>query len=307
MARRRRRRGDVPQVGVAGSRRRRRGRRPAAMDRGDGRARAARDGRRGGRRDDRRVRRRWRVRPRRARPGAAWRRACWSGAPENAGRIALYGGEKAGEGLADEGLRGRLGEAEALVVCPGAGRRVIGHAADIDAPRPGQAGAAPRRGPARGRARRTGLGGRRPRLLARGRPERGRRAAAAGRRRSARRRPQEWARSWRGPGARARRLRPPRSLPPPRPAPSCCPRTCRSARRAPCRATSGDRDDRRRHRGLPRGARPAAPPGRRRRPRRAAHRRGGDGHGGSSRRTGLDEAPPVVVDLQGLAAPRSSL
>ncbi len=55
------------------------------------------------------------------------------GAPENAGRIALYGGEKAGDGLADEALRGRLTEAEGLVLCPAPGRRVVGHAGDIEA------------------------------------------------------------------------------------------------------------------------------------------------------------------------------
>jgi hypothetical protein len=55
------------------------------------------------------------------------------GAPENAGRIALHGGQKVGDGLADEALRGRLGEAEALVSCPAPGRRVIGRGGDIDA------------------------------------------------------------------------------------------------------------------------------------------------------------------------------
>ena len=38
-------------------------------------------------------------------------------APETAGRIGLFGGEKAGEGLGDEAVTGRLAEADALVLC----------------------------------------------------------------------------------------------------------------------------------------------------------------------------------------------
>ena len=54
--------------------------------------------------------------------------------PDNAGRVALYGGEKIGGSLGDEAARGRLAEAEALVVCPGEpGRRVIGASAEVDA------------------------------------------------------------------------------------------------------------------------------------------------------------------------------
>lgn len=54
-------------------------------------------------------------------------------APDNAGRIALYGGEKIGDDLADLAARGRLAEAEAVLVCPSEpGRRVIGPGAEID-------------------------------------------------------------------------------------------------------------------------------------------------------------------------------
>lgn len=54
--------------------------------------------------------------------------------PDNAGRVALFGGEKIGADLGDETARGRLAEAEALLVCPGEpGRRVIGPGAEIDA------------------------------------------------------------------------------------------------------------------------------------------------------------------------------
>jgi hypothetical protein len=57
-------------------------------------------------------------------------------APDNAGRIALYGGEKIGADLGDEVARGRLAEAEALVVCPAEpGRRLVGPGAEIDAAR----------------------------------------------------------------------------------------------------------------------------------------------------------------------------
>jgi hypothetical protein len=55
-------------------------------------------------------------------------------APESAGRVALYGGEKIGADLADDAVRGRLTEPEALVLCPGEpGRRVIGPRAEIEA------------------------------------------------------------------------------------------------------------------------------------------------------------------------------
>ncbi|MFA4966589.1 MAG: hypothetical protein WC709_13290 [Thermoleophilia bacterium] len=39
-------------------------------------------------------------------------------APESAGRISLYGGLKVGDGLGEAGARGRLGEADAVVLCP---------------------------------------------------------------------------------------------------------------------------------------------------------------------------------------------
>jgi hypothetical protein len=39
-------------------------------------------------------------------------------APEGAGRISLYGGEKVSDGLGDAAARGRLAEADALVLCP---------------------------------------------------------------------------------------------------------------------------------------------------------------------------------------------
>ena len=39
-------------------------------------------------------------------------------APEGAGRVSLYGGEKVGDGLGDTAARGRLAEADALVLCP---------------------------------------------------------------------------------------------------------------------------------------------------------------------------------------------
>ena len=62
--------------------------------------------------------------------------------PDNAGRVALFGGEKIGADLGDEIALSRLAEAEALVVCPGEpGRRVIGLGAEIDAA--GLAAAAP--------------------------------------------------------------------------------------------------------------------------------------------------------------------
>ena len=39
-------------------------------------------------------------------------------APEGAGRVSLYGGEKVGDGLGDAAARGRLAEADALILCP---------------------------------------------------------------------------------------------------------------------------------------------------------------------------------------------
>jgi hypothetical protein len=39
-------------------------------------------------------------------------------APEGAGRVTLYGGEKVGDGLRDAAARGRLAEADALLLCP---------------------------------------------------------------------------------------------------------------------------------------------------------------------------------------------
>jgi len=55
-------------------------------------------------------------------------------APEGAGRISLYGGEKAGDGLGDAAARGRLAEADGLVLCPAQpDRRTIGAGAWMDA------------------------------------------------------------------------------------------------------------------------------------------------------------------------------
>ena len=57
-------------------------------------------------------------------------------APETAGRIGLYGGEKTGETLAEEAVSGRLPEADALVLCPAdADERRIGPGAPTDATR----------------------------------------------------------------------------------------------------------------------------------------------------------------------------
>jgi hypothetical protein len=57
-------------------------------------------------------------------------------APETAGRIDLYGGEKAGDGLGDEAVMGRLAEADALVLCPlTSGERWVGPGAMTDAAR----------------------------------------------------------------------------------------------------------------------------------------------------------------------------
>ena len=54
--------------------------------------------------------------------------------PDNAGRVSLCGGEKIGPDLGGQMARGRLAEAEALIVCPGEpGRRVIGPGAEVDA------------------------------------------------------------------------------------------------------------------------------------------------------------------------------
>ena len=57
-------------------------------------------------------------------------------APETAGRVGLYGGEKAGETLGDEAVAGRLAEADALVLCPaGADTRTVGPGTPVDAAR----------------------------------------------------------------------------------------------------------------------------------------------------------------------------
>ena len=57
-------------------------------------------------------------------------------APETAGRISLYGGEKAGEGLGGDAVAGRLAEADALVLCPAdADARTVGPGAPVDAAR----------------------------------------------------------------------------------------------------------------------------------------------------------------------------
>ena len=55
-------------------------------------------------------------------------------APETAGRIELFGGEKAGDGLGDEAVTGRLAEADALVLCHAeADERWVGPGAAADA------------------------------------------------------------------------------------------------------------------------------------------------------------------------------
>ncbi|GEM_PF-800527 len=57
-------------------------------------------------------------------------------APETAGRIELFGGERIGETLGDESVIGRLAEADALVLCPGPrGERWVGPGAVVDAAR----------------------------------------------------------------------------------------------------------------------------------------------------------------------------
>jgi hypothetical protein len=56
--------------------------------------------------------------------------------PDNAGRVALYGGEKAGDALADDAASGRLAEADALVLCPAdPAARTVGPGAPVDAAR----------------------------------------------------------------------------------------------------------------------------------------------------------------------------
>ena len=55
-------------------------------------------------------------------------------APEGAGRISLYGGEKVGDSLGDAAARGRLAEADALVLCPARpDARTVGPGGWIDA------------------------------------------------------------------------------------------------------------------------------------------------------------------------------
>lgn len=57
-------------------------------------------------------------------------------AQATAGRIELYGGEKAGDALDDDAVVGRLSEADALVLCPAAaGTRLVGPGTRIDAVR----------------------------------------------------------------------------------------------------------------------------------------------------------------------------
>lgn len=54
--------------------------------------------------------------------------------PDNAGRVALCGGERIGRDLGDAAARSRLTEADALLACPAdPTRRVIGPGAEIDA------------------------------------------------------------------------------------------------------------------------------------------------------------------------------
>ena len=58
------------------------------------------------------------------------------GAPDTAGRVGLYGGEKAGDALGDDAVAGRLAEADALVLCPAATDvRTVGPGAPVDAAR----------------------------------------------------------------------------------------------------------------------------------------------------------------------------
>ena len=56
--------------------------------------------------------------------------------PETAGRTGLYGGEKAGDGLGDDAVAGRLAEADALVLCPAdESSRIVGPGTALDAAR----------------------------------------------------------------------------------------------------------------------------------------------------------------------------
>ncbi len=57
-------------------------------------------------------------------------------APETPGRVGLFGGEKAGDALADDAVAGRLPESDALVLCPAtSGERWVGPGAATDAAR----------------------------------------------------------------------------------------------------------------------------------------------------------------------------
>ena len=111
-------------------------------------------------------------------------------APESAGRVALYGGEKAGDAL-DDVLAGRLSEADALVLCPAdPAARTVGPGTPTDAAR--LAAAAPHLAvvglDAETDLRTLGSAGLRCRPGRR--PRRRLRPASAGRGRAARRRPQ---------------------------------------------------------------------------------------------------------------------
>ena len=112
-------------------------------------------------------------------------------APEGAGRVSLYGGEKVGDGLGDAAARGRLAEADALILCPARpDDRTIG-LRRLD--RRGHAGgrrAAPRRDPPLRRARPARPGRGRPAQLAGRRRHLTRRPPAAAAHRPAHRRPQ---------------------------------------------------------------------------------------------------------------------
>jgi hypothetical protein len=55
-------------------------------------------------------------------------------APESAGRVALYGGEKVGDGLGEAAVLDRLAEADALVLSPGLpGARLVGPGTTLEA------------------------------------------------------------------------------------------------------------------------------------------------------------------------------
>ncbi len=57
-------------------------------------------------------------------------------APESAGRIGLYGGEKSGDQLGEDAVLGRLAECDGLVLCPASGdERWVGPGAAVDAAR----------------------------------------------------------------------------------------------------------------------------------------------------------------------------